>query len=244
MGMDSKTKALDYQAVRQIVADCFSRNGIEALSGEKVNPYLFTINVSRSLGETNVSRAFNETFHALGLLPTEVSLTPGDWSDYCGFFLDEESGTYLAMFNHPEAKQFAKGSEEYKFTLRGLYESETVRQDEVEVLIEGVKSGAIKSETLEGSMEMDANIYDATEMVDSTTIYDDFTKDNLMRAIGTTTFRISRGGGGTDDPAKQMRWTVEKVTFMDDSFTECDPFNVPEGFSPTSIAIHLGKRID
>ena len=24
---------------------------------------------------------------------------------------------------------------------------------------------------------------------------------------------------------------------------ECDPFNVPEGFWPTTIAIHLGKRI-
>ena len=24
---------------------------------------------------------------------------------------------------------------------------------------------------------------------------------------------------------------------------ECDPFNVPDGFCPTTIAIHLGKRI-
>ena len=38
--------------------------------------------------------------------------------------------------------------------------------------------------------------------------------------------------------------TVDKVTLMDDSFNECDPDNIPEGFSPTSIAIHIGDRLE
>ena len=41
-----------------------------------------------------------------------------------------------------------------------------------------------------------------------------------------------------------MRWEVEKVTLMDESSAECDPFNVPDGFWPEMIAIHLGKRIE
>jgi hypothetical protein len=36
---------------------------------------------------------------------------------------------------------------------------------------------------------------------------------------------------------------VEKVMLLDVNFNECDPFNVPEDFLPTTIAIHLGKRI-
>ena len=235
---------MDYHEVRRIVADCFSRNGIEALAGEKVNPYLFTIRVARALGESKVGQAFNETFHALGLLPTDVSLSLGDWCDYCGFFLDEESDTYLAMFNHPDAKRFTRGSEAYKFTLRGMCESEAGGQDDVEALVEGVKSGVLKSGTPEGSVELDASLYDVTELVDSTVIYRDFTKDNLMRTIGITTLRLNRGHGGADAPSRRMRWAVDKVTFVDADSNECDPFNVPEDFLPVTIAIHLGKRVD
>jgi hypothetical protein len=40
-----------------------------------------------------------------------------------------------------------------------------------------------------------------------------------------------------------MQWTVEKVVLLDGEGGECDPFDVPEDFCPTAIAIHLGKRI-
>ena len=240
---DLKAKELDYQEVRRVLVDCFSRNGIEAMAGEKVNPYLFAINVSRSFGEAKVSQAFNETFHALGLLPPEVMLTPGDWCDYCGFFLDEDSDTYLAMFNHPEAKRFKTGSEAYQFTLRGMYESEGSGPDEIRSLVDGIKAGSLKSETLEGYVEVDAELYDATNMADHTIIYRDFTKENLLRMIGIATIRINRGCDHADAPSNQMLWTVEKVMLLDVNFNECDPFNVPEDFLPTTIAIHLGKRI-
>ncbi|MBQ7187815.1 MAG: hypothetical protein IJR99_00205 [Kiritimatiellae bacterium] len=42
---------------------------------------------------------------------------------------------------------------------------------------------------------------------------------------------------------KHPKYKVESVTFVDYDGNECDPFNVPEDFWPTTITIHLGKRI-
>ncbi len=60
--------------------------------------------------------------------------------------------------------------------------------------------------------------------------------------------RSGRIGGrsfkrGNEKGAKQMRWEVEKVVLLDGEDNECDPFNVPEDFWPTTIAIHLGKKL-
>ena len=35
-----------------------------------------------------------------------------------------------------------------------------------------------------------------------------------------------------------------KVVLLDGDNNECDPFKVPDGFCPVTIAIHLGKRIN
>jgi len=241
--MGSKAKDVDYQEIRQVVAECFSRNGVEAMAGEKINPYLFTIQVSRSIEVGKVSQVFNDTFHALGVLPTEVLLSPGDWCDYCGLFIDEASDAYLAMFNHPDAKRFEKGSEAYKFTLRGMFESEKSESSDPRALVGGIKAGTLKSKTLEGYAEVDAELYDAINMVDNTVIYRDFTEENIRRTIGVSTIRINRGYGRGDNPSNQMLWTVEKVMLVDGNSNECDPFNVPDDFWPTTIAIHLGQRI-
>ncbi len=56
-------------------------------------------------------------------------------------------------------------------------------------------------------------------------------------------FKTIRFNRGYVKNAPQMRWEVEKVVFLDNEGNECDPFNVPEDFWPTTIAIHLGKRI-
>ena len=70
--------------------------------------------------------------------------------------------------------------------------------------------------------------------------YRDFTEYNLKRTIGIKTIRFNRGYVKN---APQMQWTVEKVVLLDGEGGECDPFDVPEDFCPTAIAIHLGKRI-
>ena len=36
---------------------------------------------------------------------------------------------------------------------------------------------------------------------------------------------------------------TSKVVLLDADDNACDPFNVPDGFWPTTIAIHLGNRI-
>ena len=69
---------------------------------------------------------------------------------------------------------------------------------------------------------------------------DGFTEYNIKRAIGLKTVRFNRGYVKN---APQMKWEVKKVVLMDGEDRECDPFNVPEGFLPTTIALHLGKRI-
>jgi hypothetical protein len=70
--------------------------------------------------------------------------------------------------------------------------------------------------------------------------YRDFTEYNLKRTIGIKTIRFNRGYVKN---APQMKWSVEAVVLLDGDGNECDPFNVPDDFCPTAIAIHLGKRI-
>ena len=201
------------------------------------NAYLIMIFVARSAGAEKAGQAFNEMFHALGLQPAEVSLSCGDWSDYCGFFLDERLDAYCGMFNHPDAMQFKKGTEGYKMTLRGFFES-VVEEDRA--CVEEIKAGRLRSESPEGRIVVADGLYGAIKLVDETVVYRDFNADELKRTLGITSICIIREQG---DPPEQMWRAVDKVTLMDDSLNECDPFNVPEGFSPTMIAIHIGERM-
>ena len=84
-----------------------------------------------------------------------------------------------------------------------------------------------------------AEFYDAIESGEKTIEYRDFTKYMLNRTIGIKTIRFNRG---TVKDAPQMKWEVKKIVLLDDDDNECDPFNVPHDFWPTTIAIHLGKR--
>ena len=81
----------------------------------------------------------------------------------------------------------------------------------------------------------------AITMVYGTVVYRDFNADELKRTLGITSICIISEKG---DPPEQMRRAVDKVTLMDDSLNECDPDNIPEGFCPTSIAIHIGNRLE
>ena len=162
----------------------------------------------------------------------------GDWSDYCGFFLDEKNDAYTAMLNHPDARQFKKGTEEYKMTLRGFFESVL---EEDRACVEEIKAGRLRSESPEGRLVVADELYGAIKRVDETVVYRDFNADELKRTLGITSISIISEQG---DPPEQMRRAVDKVTLMDDNFKECDTDNIPEGFSPTSIAIHIGNRLE
>lgn len=112
--------------------------------------------------------------------------------------------------------------------------------DETYQLIDGIKAGRLKSKSDDGYLVLAGEFYDAIESGKKTVEYRDFTKYMLNRTIGIKTIRFNRG---TVKNAPQMKWEVKKVVLMDDEDNECDPFNVPEDFWPTTIAIHLGKRI-
>ena len=96
----------DYVEFRRVMLDNLKRNDVVLKRATMQNPYLIMLFVATSVGEEKCGRAFNDIFHALGLLPAEISLTVGDWSDYCGFFLDERNDAYVAMLNHPDVLHF------------------------------------------------------------------------------------------------------------------------------------------
>ena len=234
----NEKKEPDYEEFRRVMLDGLKRNDVVLKRATMQNPYLIMLFVARSVGEEKCGRAFNDIFHALGLLPEEISLTVGDWSDCCGFFLDEKNDAYTAMLNHPDAMQFKKCTEEYKMTLRGFFESVL---EEDRACVEEIKAGRLRSESSEGRLVVADELYGAIKLVDETVVYRDFNADELKRTLGITSICIIRERG---DPPEQMRRVVDKVTLMDDNFKECDPDNIPEGFSPTSIAIHIGNRLE
>ena len=234
----SEKKEPDYDEFRRVMLDKLKRNDVVLKRATMHNPYLIMMFVAVSVGEEKCGRAFNDIFHALGLLPEELSLTVGDWSDYCGFFLDERNDAYVAILNHPDARQFKKGTEEYKMTLRGFFESSGEAD---RACVEEIKAGRLRSENPEGRLVVAAGLYDAIKLVDGTVVYRDFNADELKRTLGITSICIISEKG---DPPEQMQRAVDKVTLIDDNFTECDPDNIPEGFSPTSIAIHIGDRLE
>ena len=235
-----KNEEPEYKEVRRALGDSFKRNGLVPIKATKENDYLVRIVVPRSAGEKKAGQAFNEIFHDLGILPAEISLSCGDWSNYCGFFLDEDSDAYFAMLNHPDAMQFKKGTEKYKLTLRGMFEA---YMEEESTLVDEIKAGRLRSETPEGNLAVDDMLYMGIELADKTVVYRDFNAEELKRTLGITSNCLTREQASTANPQEQMRRAVDKVTLMDDSLNECDPFNVPEGFSPTMIAIHIGERI-
>ncbi len=243
----SETETVDYTEVNRVVADCLGRYGlrVERTEREADNPYLITIHVTGSARRATVRKAFNEIFHALGLLPPKESLPIGECSDYCGIY----DNAYSAILNHPAVLSFAKDSEYYKFTFIGMrtaWENGPVEEAARErarknALVEALREGRIRSKKSEASLVMIGDYYDEIAVGDKTVEFRDFTEYNLKRTIGIKTVCFRRG---YRSGAKRMRWEVEKVALMDESYAECDPCNVPDGCAPERIAIHLGKRIE
>ncbi len=113
-------------------------------------------------------------------------------------------------------------------------------EEEIQLLIDGIKAGRLKSKTPDGYLVLKGEFYDAIASGKKKIEYRDFSEYNLKRTIGLKTVRFNRGYVKN---APQMKWEVKKVVLLDGDDNECDPFNVPEGFWPTTIAIHLGKRL-
>ena len=231
-------------SIRDKMETVLARNGIEQWRGDMLNPYLFELKIPTSLGEKKAIKTFNDLFHSMGVLSGAVQLQMSEGRDYCACYMDEDGETYIAMFNHPKAMKFNGGDEEYQFTLKAAHErqeAEAIAEEkEMLELVDGIKTGRLKSKSDDGYLVLKAEFYNAIEGGKKKIEYRDFTEYNLKRTIGLKTIRFNLGYA---KDAKRMRWEVKKVVLLDSGDNECDPFNVPEGFWPITIALHLGKKI-
>ena len=230
--------------VQEAVIDAMERNGIEGWVCELIDPFLVDVNVPVDMPKRKAAKAFNEIFHALGLLPDGNNMPICALGDYCMTFEEEGGESYCARFNFPCAMEFKKGDEEYGFTIKGILEANTeaTRAAEAEMLelVDGIKAGRIKSKGPDGYLVLKGEFYDAIESGKKKVEYREFSEYNLKRTIGIKTIRFNRGYVKN---APQRKWEGKKVVLMDDEDNEFDPFDVPEGSWPTVIAIHLGKRL-
>ena len=234
----------DLDIVNNVVMGVVERRRLKDVIPQMENPFLLSLYVPIANDRRAVVAAANEIFHKLRVLPAERTLKMGEGDDYCYTTVVGDGDYYVLSFNHPKALLFTENDEEYQYTIKYDHEQQErdalEEEEEIHMLVEGIKSGRLKSKTLDGYLVLAGEFYDAIESGKKTVEYRDFTKYMLNRTIGIKTIRFNRG---TVKNAPQMKWEVKKVVLMDDEDNECDPFNVPEDFWPTTIAIHLGKRI-
>lgn len=237
----------DYELASEIAIKAIESNGLKDVVSQVDNPFLLSLYVPIANNRRKVVAAANEIFHGLGVLPVERTLKMGEGDDYCYMTVASDGDYYVLSFNHPKALSFTEGDEEYQYTIKYDHEQqekEALEEEEVtHRLIAGIKVGRLKSKTPDGYLVLAGEFYDAIESGEKKIEYRDFTEYNVKRTIGLKTVRFNRGYGSKGKPPKQMRWEVKKVVLMDNDDNECDPFNVAEDFWPTTIAIHLGKRI-
>lgn len=230
--------------VRETISSVLAKSGISQWRGDMLNPYLIDIQVPVAVGMKKAEKVFNALFHALDVLPADENIAIGEGRDYCASVENEDGETYSAMFNVPMAKKFKEGDEEYQFTFKAInaVQEAEAEADEAEIreLIDGIKAGRLKSKTPDGYLVLKGEFYDAIASGKKKVEYRDFTEYNLKRTIGLKTIRFNRGYVKN---TPQMKWEVKKIVLLDVDDTECDPLNVPDGFWPTTIAIHLGKQL-
>ena len=232
--------------IANVVDEVVGRNGMKgaSLCDDDQNPFLYLVFMPIETDEQVVAKTCNELFHVLELLPQDKDLALGELSAYCHFVRvgSAEEAYYIAVFNHPAVFALKESDPEYRFILanwRNLFNGKSDKPVFQE-LIDGIKTGRLKSKTPDGYLVLKGEFYDRIAAGTKTVEYRDFTEYSLKRTIGLKTVRFNRGYVKN---APQMKWEVKKVVLLDGDDNECDPFNVPEDFCPMTIAIHLGKRI-
>ena len=161
-----KAKEFIYQAVDGI----FSRSGIKdaRLCEPEENPFMYFIASPVANSERLVMEASNELFHALGLLPKGRHLALDEYNDYC--YVIRTGQSFVTAFNHPAVFQFKETDPECRFILKnwnpGDYndgDDDEARKSEKVCLINGIKSGRLKSKSPDGYLVLQAQYYDAIE---------------------------------------------------------------------------------
>lgn len=232
--------------VRNLVDEVIDKCGFKKTEFMDVCPFLYSISVPLKYDAQSVADACTEIFSKIGLIADGERLVMDSESDFWQMYRQENNGVYDIMFNHPLAKEIENGSEESRYILKNIMEEilqGQAEEEKMEALVAGIKAGRLKSKSPDGYLVLAGEFYDAIEAGKKKVEYRDFTENNLKRTIGIKTIRFNRGYGSKGKPPKQMRWEVKRVTLVDEENDECNPMKVSEDFWPTTIAIHLGKRI-
>lgn len=237
----------DYATINAAAAAAIKKFAVKGCAYSQYNPFLFALDISRSNGAAKAVGCANAIFHALGVLDDARDLALGEADSHCALCVSEDGKSYTVLFNHPRALAFKPSDEEYAFTIKAFSEREEAEAEaeeaEMKALVEGIRTGRLKSKSADGYLVLASEFYDAIEAGEKTVEYRDFTEYNIKRTIGLKTIRFSRGYGSKGKPPKQMQWKVKSVVLMDGDENTCDPCNVPKDFWPVTIAIKLGSRI-
>ena len=226
------------------------RHGIGAVDLYGINPYCFNVMVPFVYGDEKVEAFATDLFHELDLLDEEYDIGIGQHTDWCELVKDDEMECYCVIFNHHDVANCEQDDPLYQYSVGALRGDDDGEEDEedgdsawMQELAEGIKSGEIRSKSGEGFFVLKSEFFDAIKFGEKTTEYRDITPRNLLKSIGIKTVKLQRGYGHPGKPPEQMRFEVTSVGLLDADDHECDPYNIPEGFIATTIAIHLGKRI-
>ena len=263
----SKRNAINemYRYITEIMIERYEINGIEI---DDVDDYLYAAEVPNDTDEDILMDASNSFFHEIGILEDERDLELEEETEYCVVHRNEYSGKYFVIFNHPFVIDAKAAGEMVGDTVREFAEATRKRLAEneageneddlddnrevgglssaqvMELLRDDIKSGRVRSKSGEGYFVLAGEPFDEIKSGTKTTEYRDITPRNLSKSIGIKTVKLQRGYGHPGKPPEQMRFEVKSVGFLDVNDRECDPYDIPGGFIATTIAIHLGKRIE
>ena len=240
----ARNKRVNWKKEDDALSKMQERHGISDVEVYGINPYCFNVMVPLEYGDEKVRAFATDLFHELGLLAEEYDMDFGVRTEVCDLVKDEEMGCYCVILNHHDVVGCDPKGELYQYTVAAM--SEGSEGDDVawmQELAEGIKSGAIKSKSGEGYFVLKGEYFDEIKAGRETTEYRDLTPRNLSKSIGIKTVKLQRGYGHPGQPPEQMRFEVASVGLLDADDRECDPYNIPDGFIATTIAIHLGKRI-
>ena len=250
-----KGSGVDWSRENKAFSEMLVKHGIRKFHVEMVNPYCVEVSIPMTESRSVVRGFANGLLGELGLLEYG-GIDFGQFGANCGLDINGGARCYFVIINHHEVVGLKPGSRNYKYTVEAIMnggddddeeDPEIGEGDEPERIMQlianGIKSGAIRSKSGEGYFVLKGEFYDAIEAGRKTTEYRDLTPRNLSMSIGIKTVKFQRGYGHPGHPPKQMRFEVASVRLMDASDHECDPYAIPPGFIATTIAIHLGKRI-
>jgi len=243
----ARNKRVNWKREDDVLSKMQERHGISDVEVCGINPYCFNVMVPFEYGDEKVKAFATDLFHELELLDEEYDMDFSGCTAFCDLVKDEDMECYCVIFNHHDVINSEPGDELYQYTVAAMSEGGEDDEDDdaawMQELAEGIKSGEIKSKSGEGYFVLKGEFYDAIKAGRTTTEYRDISPRNLSKSIGIKTVKLQRGYGHPGQPPEQMRFEVASVGLLDADDRECDPYNIPDGFIATTIAIHLGRRI-